>query len=285
MAAVLLAERVADRESAAPGSGGVLVAVLNEPEPARVPRLDLRVSRMDVDARDVPDTVGGARDRKNEAGAEDVRYLKPGVVLTVPEGRHLDETVVFVSSRPEALREDGMGDHCVEAWAAAVDDHQASVVSILKQMLERLAHGLNRERVHCAPIQRNADLLDPHSPEDARVVSLQKLKKLVEEPEREPASAMTLPHHAAELGSFDLDKRVIQKVRRPHPTPKEATLQCKEIARELREDGGVQNEPTEDKNRRYLSVGGRDCLNVAGVVDVRDLHEASRYDYGHSRWP
>jgi hypothetical protein len=96
---------------------------------------------------------------------------------------------------------------------------------------------------------------------------------------------MALPQHGAELRSLDLYERVVQEMRRRHASPEEATLQREEITRELRQRGAGQDEATECENWGHLRVRRGDSLNVAGVIDVRDLHEASRYDYGHSRWP
>src|SRR2546425_5215806 len=60
-----------------------------------------------------------------------------------------------------------------------VDDHQPLVATMFEQVLEGLAHCLNRERVHRSAIKRHTNVLDPNAPQDPSVVRVEQIQEVI----------------------------------------------------------------------------------------------------------
>src|SRR5438552_13456127 len=105
MAAVPVAQRIADGKAAAPVADLVLVPMLDHTEAARVPLLEVRVALVYVNARHVTSAVRASGDRGDQAGCENVGDLEADMILAVSERGHLDEAVVLIASDSKSLRE------------------------------------------------------------------------------------------------------------------------------------------------------------------------------------
>jgi hypothetical protein len=146
-----------------------------------------------VDIVNISSAVAMSSHRKQKRGAQKIGNLEAGVVLAVPERRHLKEPRITIPSRLELLRKNGMRDCRVWGGRSTVGDHQPPVSGALQKILKILTDGLHGKRVDGPIIAVASYLLDPCPTKNLGIVVLQEIHERIKEADRLAAVASSCP--------------------------------------------------------------------------------------------
>lgn len=140
----MLAQPVADADPAIPLPGGLLVTVLETPDPLAIAVAYPPIAIASMDARNLPLAIAVHRHRPQESRAYQVGKLKPGVIVAMAEGRRLYQARICIAAALELLREDRMARPDILVGRPAVDDDEAPRFLELEPMLKMPADILQR---------------------------------------------------------------------------------------------------------------------------------------------